>query len=301
MALETTEHRVLTRFANIVDRWPRNVARLGAILTIPVLGLLDYASGPDVAFAALYLVPLSIVGWTSDDNHSFGRSATVLAALTWLAADLASGAEYSHPLVPAWNTLTRLVTFLIVVSLLQSLRAAFAEQQQLARTDPLTGIRNARAFMDDLGAEVRRARRHLTPLSVVYVDVDDFKSINDTLGHSGGDDVLKRIAKALDTHTREVDIVGRIGGDEFSILMPATDDAGALKVMAKLPARLAEAMDDLSSPVTLSTGCVTFIDPPAGVGEILHAADELMYEAKHGGKNAGRHRVVRRTESVQTG
>ncbi len=292
---------MLTRFAETVDRWPRNVARLWAILSIPILGLLDYASGPDVAFAALYLLPLSIVGWTSDEHHAFARSATLVAALTWLAADLASGAEYSHPVVPAWNTFARLVTFLVVVSLLQSLRAAFAEQRQLARTDPLTGIRNSRAFMDDLAGELRRARRHLSPLSLAYVDVDDFKSINDTLGHSGGDDVLKRVAKALDVHTREVDIVGRIGGDEFAILMPSTDDTGALKVMGTLPARLADAIDDLSFAVTLSTGCVTFIDAPAGVGEILHAADELMYEAKRGGKNAGRHRVVRRTQTSQAG
>ena len=292
---------MLTRFAATVDRWPRSVARIGSIASIPILGLLDYASGPDVAFAALYLLPLSIIGWTSYDDALFARSATILAALTWLLADITSGAEYSHPIVPAWNTLTRLVTFLVVVSLLQSLRIAFAEQQQLARTDALTGISNSRAFLDEVTAELRRIRRHSAPLSLVYVDVDDFKSINDTAGHSVGDEVLKRVAAALDDHTREVDVVGRLGGDEFAILMPATDEAGAANVMRTLPQRLASAMTGLPFPVTMSTGCVTFIDPPAGVGEILHAADELMYEAKHGGKNAGRHRVVRRSETADAG
>lgn len=292
MALETAEHRVLTRFAATVDRWPRPVSRVGSLLAIPLLGVVDWLSGTDLAFAVLYLLPLSVIGWTSDDRRSLPRIACVLAALTWLAADIQAGQTYSHPAVPIWNTSTRLVTFLVVVILLQSLKSAFAEQAQLARTDALTGIRNARAFMDEVTTETRRARRHGSPLSLVYVDVDDFKTINDTQGHSGGDEVLKRIARSLDRHTRDVDVVGRLGGDEFAILMPSTDEKGAAKVMGALPDRLQDAMSDLDFPVTLSTGCVTFLEPPAGVGEILQAADELMYEAKKSGKNAGRHRVI---------
>ena len=294
MGLGTAEHRVLTRFAATVDRWPRTAAGVGSLLAIPVLGLIDWASGTDLAFAVLYLLPLSIIGWTSEDHEALPRAACLLAALTWLAADILAGQQYSHPAVPIWNTSTRLVTFLVVVTLLQSLRVAFAEQAQLARTDALTGIRNARAFMDEVTTETRRSRRHSSPLSLVYVDVDDFKTINDTQGHSGGDEVLRRIARALDRHTRDVDVVGRLGGDEFAILMPSTDEAGAAKVIGALPARLQSAMSDLDFPVTLSTGCVTFLEPPAGVGEILQAADELMYEAKKSGKNTGRHRVIRK-------
>lgn len=292
MGLDTAEHRVLARFAATVDRWPRPAARAASVVAILILALLDYASGPDLAFAVLYLIPLAVIGWTSDDNRTLPRTACVLAASSWLAADLASGAVYSHPAIPLWNTTTRLVTFLIVVTLLQSLRSAFAEQQQLARTDALTGIRNSRAFMEELTAEVRRGRRHPAPISLVYVDVDDFKAINDSHGHLNGDEVLRRVATALDTHTREVDVVGRLGGDEFAILMPSTGEAGAAKVLRSLPDRLTAVMSDLPFRVTLSTGCVTFLGAPAGVGQVLHAADELMYDAKKRGKDGTRHRVV---------
>lgn len=302
MPLDSTEHRLLTRFATSVERWPRTVARSVSIVAIPLLGVADYASGPDLAFAVLYLLPLSIIGWTSADQPALPRLSTLLAAATWLLADLSSGATYSHPAVPIWNTATRLITFLIVVMLLQNLRAAFVEQEKLARTDALTRIANARSFMEQVTAEVQRTRRHGSPLSLAYIDVDDFKSINDTHGHAGGDQVLKRVGRALQQNTREIDVVGRLGGDEFAILMPSTDEAGAAKVMESLPTRLAAAMSDLPFDVTLSTGCVTFLDAPAGVGEILHAADELMYESKKAGKNAGTHRVIdKRTRTLSRG
>ena len=294
MGLQTTEHRLLGRFATTVDRWPRTPAAVSSVAAIVLLGVLDFVTGPDLAFSVFYLLPLSVIGWMNYERRVLPALACLLAALTWMLADIASGARYSSALVPLWNTMTRLTIFSIVLMLLQNLRSAFSEQQELARTDSLTGIRNARALMDELDGEVRRNRRHPAPLSLVYVDVDDFKTINDTLGHRGGDDVLRRVARALEEHTREVDVVGRLGGDEFAIVMPSTDEAGAQKVLSTLPARLAQATNDLPCPVTLSTGCVTFLDAPAGVGEILHAADELMYEAKRGGKNAGRHRVVRK-------
>ena len=262
---------------------------------IPLLGVIDYLSGPDFAFSVFYLLPLSVIGWVSS-QRLLPQVAGMLAAVTWLLADLYSGALYSHAAIPVWNTTTRLAIFLIVVMLLQNLRAAFAEQRTLARTDPLTGVSNSRAFMEHIGAELQRARRFRAPLSLIYVDVDDFKAVNDKHGHAAGDQVLRSVAKVLRESTRTVDTVGRLGGDEFAILMPSTDEAGASKVLSDLPHRLERGMKDFPFGVTLSTGCVSFIDPPAGVGAMLQAADELMYEAKKAGKNSGRHRVVRDTE-----
>lgn len=291
MALDSAEHLLLARFASTVERWPRPVALTASFISIPLLGVVDYLSGPALAFSVFYLLPLSIIGWVS--SHRFlPQAAGMLAAVTWSMADLYSGGDYTHPLIPIWNTTTRLVIFLVVVMLLQNLRASFAEQRDLARTDALTGVANSRAFMEQMAAEFRRAQRFGTPVSLIYVDVDDFKKVNDAHGHSAGDEALKHVAKTLAESMRAVDTVGRLGGDEFAILMPSTQEAGASKVLAVLLDRLESGMQDLSFPVTLSAGCVTFIDPPVGVGAMLQAADELMYEAKKAGKNTGRHRVV---------
>jgi len=290
--MDTAGHRILARFATRVEQWPTNTARVLAAVSIPGLGLLDYLTGPDVAFSVFYLLPLSIIGWLSRDNRVLPWMASLLAALTWLAADTAAGVDYSTFLVPLWNSATRLIIFLLVVMLLQNLQNALAEQRHLAESDPLTGVANARRFMDAIGGEIRRARRHSAPISLGYIDVDDFKTINDSQGHSGGDAVLKKLAAALGDNTRDIDIVGRLGGDEFAILLPMTDEAGSRVVIEQLRLRVAGAMQDLGFPVTLSMGCVTFLEPPAGTGEILHAADELMYEVKRGGKDAALHKVV---------
>lgn len=296
--METAEHRLLARLAAHSAKWPPRTARVLAVLSVPFLGVADYLSGPDVAFAVFYLVPLSVIGWLSSRSRFFPWTSSVLAALTWLAADLGAGAEYSMWVIPLWNTTSRLVIFLVVVMLLQNLQSALAEQRHLAESDSLTGIANGRTFMTALGTEVRRTRRQPGPLSLAYIDVDDFKTINDTHGHSGGDDVLQRLAAALDGSTRDIDLVGRLGGDEFAILLPMTDVDGAKVVIEGLRKRVDSAMKAVGFTVTLSMGCVTFTGPPAGAGEVLHAADELMYEVKQSGKDSALHKVVTSLSNV---
>ena len=156
---EAREHRLLDRFGDTIDRWPRSTARVLSLLLIPLLGIVDYLSGPQVAFSVFYLVPLAVLGWTSSNHRSIGATASVLAALTWLLADVAAGAEYDAGWIPVWNTVTRLTIFLIVVNLLSNLRDAVAQERELARLDPLTRIHNGRSFLENLDAEVRRARR----------------------------------------------------------------------------------------------------------------------------------------------
>ena len=292
--MDTAEHRVLARFSARVERWDPTRARLFAVLAIPALGLVDYLSGPEMAFSVFYLLPLSIIGWLSTDTRFFPRLASVLAAVTWVAADIAAGARYSSVLVPLWNTATRLAIFSIVVILLMNLRSAVAEQRQLAEVDALTGVANGRTFMSAIESEIGRVKRHPAPISVAYIDVDNFKTINDSQGHAGGDEVLRRLGAALDANTREIDVVGRLGGDEFGILLPMTDEIGSRVVISNLRERVVGSMHDLGFPVTFSLGCVTFLDPPEDTGEILHAADELMYEVKNTSKDAALHKVVSR-------
>lgn len=285
------EHRWLDRVAAYIDQWPTAVSRVGCFASIPLLGLIDYLTGPDVAFSVFYLIPLSILGWTSGRNRFLVGTAAGLAAVTWLVADLAAGADYYHAWVPFWNTTTRLTIFLIVVGLLANLRESEARAHELARVDPLTGVANGLTFHEKLESEIQRCRRTGRPLSLAYADVDDFKSINDTQGHAGGDRVLRHLAAALDSSSRSVDVVGRLGGDEFAILLPEIGPADAAIAMNNITQRVTDRVG-VGFPVTFSLGCVTFLRPPNDCEEVIHAADELMYDAKRSGKNRANLRVV---------
>ncbi|HLM56720.1 MAG TPA: GGDEF domain-containing protein, partial [Pyrinomonadaceae bacterium] len=148
---------------------------------------------------------------------------------------------------------------------------------------------NKRHFVELAEAELGRARRHGHPFSVAYMDVDDFKLVNDHLGHSAGDRLLKSVAETIRRDVRSIDVVARLGGDEFAVLMPETDGRAARAAVERLRDRLAFAARQQGWPVTFSIGVATWDEPPPSVDEVLRRADELMYAAKRGGKNSVRH------------
>lgn len=154
-----------------------------------------------------------------------------------------------------------------------------------ARVDPLTGVFNRRAFWELLEREVARSRRYQRPLSALMVDLDDFKGINDRHGHKEGDEVLILVAGMLRSRLRAVDIVGRYGGDEFVVLLPETDLAGARIVAG----RLLTAVRDLATPSgvkpTCSIGAASLPEACTPEG-LIAAADRGLYEAKSAGRDA---------------
>ncbi len=173
--------------------------------------------------------------------------------------------------------------------LLEDLRKANEELQELARIDGLTGLLNHRSFRERLDEEISRAERYGTPLACMFVDVDDFKVVNDRYGHLTGDEVLQEIAKRTQQRTRRNDIVARYGGEEFVILLPQTDREGAITQGRRLLETIAEApypglpTDDR---VTVSIGMALFDDDVVNDGETLLAeADAALYKAKQRGKN----------------
>ena len=148
--------------------------------------------------------------------------------------------------------------------------------EQLSRTDPLTGLRNRRAFLEELGREVSRARRQRRPLAALYVDVNDFKRLNDREGHARGDEALAAVASTLAGALRGVDVTARLGGDEFCVLLPDTDGERALQVAERL-----RELVRVGCPVTISIGTATFEDRDATEPEaLLRRADAEMYRDK---------------------
>lgn len=156
----------------------------------------------------------------------------------------------------------------------------------LAYRDPLTGLRNRRCFSERLGEELCRVRRSRKGcLSVVCIDVNDFKRVNDTMGHAAGDSALVAVGKLLETLTRTSDLVCRVGGDEFLVLLPDTDAEQAKTVVKRVRAHLPALAGVGLGQRGLSLGVATFV-PGDDELSLLSRADEHMYEDKRGGVQA---------------
>jgi diguanylate cyclase (GGDEF)-like protein len=260
-----------------------------ALLIVAVLGGLDYVTGFEMSFSIFYLLPITLVAWFSGARS--GTLLSIVSACVWAAVDV-RGDAYSPSWILAWNATTRLGIFLIITSLLSQLRASLKDERHQARTDSLTQVANGRHFLKVAESELERGRRYNRILTVVYLDIDNFKMVNDDFGHSAGDRVLRAVAVALRDSTRTSDTVARLGGDEFALLLPETDSEGATAVLQRIHSNLCDAVDEHSGRVTFSIGAVTFRSLPESVDELLWVADHMMYAAKRDGKDRIRHRVL---------
>lgn len=266
------------------------------MVAIGCVALAHHSVGGRVSFALLYLLPICFATWFV--SLAAGVALSVAGALASFAAGLR---ERSMP-IPAeiltWNFAVDLGTFLAAVALLGVLKGRLEAEQQLARTDSLTLIPNRRAFLELAAVELERVRRTGCPITVAYLDCDDFKDINDRFGHSQGDALLFAVASTLRSGTRALDVVARLGGDEFGLLLTDTDGPTAEVLVARIRAALAEAMAENGWAVSFSIGTATFEVPPRSVDDMLGHADQLMYDTKRSGKNAARFEVVGRAALV---
>jgi diguanylate cyclase (GGDEF)-like protein len=251
--------------------------------------LLDYWTGPELSVAIFYLLPIAAAAWWGGFAH--GILLAVASVVAWHLVDVAES-PVLHPAVRLWNDVVRFCFFIITSSLLTRLRLAMHREQTMARTDPLTGAANGRTFYELAQAELLRVRRTGRPFTVAYLDVDNFKSVNDRLGHATGDALLQRVAETIRTNTRDTDLTARLGGDEFAIMLPETDAAGAATLLARLREILLREVASAGWPVTYSIGAATFLWPPPDVDAVVRRVDALMYAGKRAGKDRVHHEVV---------
>ncbi len=252
----------------------------------------DQATGPDVSFTLLYLGPIGFATWFV--SLPAGVALSTASALASLGVEVATRKIPLARAVLAWNFGVQLGVFLAAVALLAALKRRLEAEHQLARTDPLTGLSNRRAFLEMAVVEMERARRTGRPLTVAYLDADAFKAVNDEYGHAQGDAVLFAAASTLRGATRVLDGVSRLGGDEFGLLLVDTDGPTAKVLLQRLRGALLETMATNGWRVTFSIGAATFAAPPRSLDEMLSHADQLMYDAKRSGKDAARFEVVER-------
>ena len=256
---------------------------IGALLLIAMLGAIDFLTGAEIAFSVFYFLPVGLAAWY------VGRRVAVLysiaSTVSWYFADILTRSEpYLHPSIPIWNATTRLVMFLTVTLLLTALRSALDRESISARIDYLTEALNSRAFYEAVRIELAKLARHGRPFALMYLDVDNLKTVNDRDGHAAGDELLKASVDAMSRRLRPGDTVARLGGDEFAVLLPETDEAAARAVADRLQSTLRDSVNK-KWPVSFSIGVLTCVASSTSVDELIEEADGLMYQAKANGKD----------------
>ena len=205
----------------------------------------------------------------------------------------------SNTISGEWNQVSRLkiqngCTFMYSTDITKlksteyALREALRYVKKLAATDPLTGINNRRNFLELANLEIERRQRHRYALSILALDIDHFKSINDNFGHQAGDKVLEAICLCCKGLLRTNDVFGRLGGEEFSIMLPDTDQSAACEVAQRILKAVANLKVQYEKQVitfTTSIGVAELSDDGQTLEELMQCSDEALYSAKHNGRN----------------
>ena len=258
----------------------------GGLAAIALLAVIDHVTGPEVGFSIVYLAPVGAVAWAA--GRGPGLLMAFVAAAVWGFVDRSAGLSVSHPLIPMWNALVRLGFFGITAWLIADVQGMHARERRLARRDTLTGVANSRAFLEALEHELARMRRTGKPLTLAYVDLDHFKTVNDTPGHAAGDELLREVAARLTHSLRSVDTVARLGGDEFALLLPETDSAAGGIALERCHAAVGAGVREtpgVPANVGNTIGAIVFQHPPPSAETAIRAADDRMYKAKRAGRD----------------
>lgn len=275
---------ILRLIDSLLNRYSATQVGMLALGLVMMIAAVGYAVGYEITISLFYLIPIALVTWYG--NYRLGIFFSILSAFIWYGVDaVLSQHPYSHPLIPYWNTGVRLGLFLVTALLLTQFKSKLDSEKKLSRTDDLTGVLNGRGFTALAEKMFELSERHGRSTTLAYIDLDNFKQVNDGMGHSEGDKVLRVIGEVFLRSARKTDVVGRLGGDEFAIVLPETDEPGAKLMLDKLRIELAAAVKKYNWPISFSIGVVSFNLPPYNLDEAIKVGDALMYRAKQSGKN----------------
>ncbi|HEX9093639.1 MAG TPA: GGDEF domain-containing protein [Coriobacteriia bacterium] len=257
-----------------------------SIIGVLVIGYANYLSRAtlEIDLWALLLAPTSAVAWAYPRRSSlvFASYAAVVATLS---CDIADGLVL---VTTAGEFVVNMGTFLFGALLVNLLATAVRRQTHLASFDALTDTANATRFRESVDLELARGKRYDHPTTVAFVDLDDFKTLNDAQGHLAGDQALQCLAAAMCQQVRVTDSVGRLGGDEFGVLLPQTGEVGARVVLDRVLARVRELAKERLWPISVSIGATTVAGGRRDVtcDEVIGRADKAMYRVKARNKDA---------------
>lgn len=273
-------YQLLSSLERLSKRWLTVIA-IGFVI---IVGFVDYFTGSELSISLFYLTPVTIAAWAI--NRKAGLFFSVLSAITWLITNLLSGQEFPNLLVGVWNTLIRFGFFAIVTILLAELHHALEEERLLANTDPLTGALNRRSFNEIAEKKMIVSEVNGRPYTMVYIDLDNFKTVNDQLGHAIGDLALKVVVDSIQAQIRSTDFLARLGGDEFALLLTEIDQDQARPIVERIQLSMLESMKSNQWDITFSIGVLTVLSMPESADKLVSLTDALMYEVKGKGKNA---------------
>ena len=283
----------LVRWMGVLERRPP-LLYATALVLIGAIGIADYLTGEEILLYVLYLAPVAILAWCAGIFAGLAGAVVATGAVLVTYVLLSEG---RHMTLHVWQAAVSMTSDAVVAWVVARLKSSHLRvlglldlERRSAREDPLTALSSVRAFRERLKLEVDRMRRHRKPLSVLYLDLDDFKRVNDQRGHGAGDETLVRVGRLLNAFTRKVDLCGRVGGDEFAVLMPETGAQDALVVANRIREGMLKSFAEGGAGIGLSAGVGTFLTPPLDEQIPMDQADRLMYEAKHAGKNRIVHR-----------
>ena len=265
------------------------VITLGLLLLL-LIGGIDAIISADVSLSIFYLIPISFTTWYA--GEAAGIWISIASSIAWFIANEVIGqSTHEHPGIPYWNAAVRFGFYLVTTYLLSELRTSREREKKLARTDSVTGIANRKLFDELSNLEIQRSFRYGHPITLVFIDIDNFKLVNNKLGKKIGDKLLQEVAQTIYGNIRSTDIIARLGGDEFALLLPGTGYEPSQIVVERVQKQLVETVEYHQWPVSFSVGVITFMTAPKSVEEMIEKADFLMYTVKTSGKNRMEHKI----------
>lgn len=273
---------MIQHLLNFLERRSKRSIAFIAIGVTLLVGILDFAAGTEIHFLVFYLLPIALASWYI--NRNTGIYLAFMCSLVWVVADLLDGRGYSSSWIASWNFLMRTAALVIFSLSLSQLRAKFDALSELARRDFLTGLPNGRAFYELTAREMERAFG-LEPLTLAFIDLAGFKWINHRLGYATGDQMLCTIAHAIRQNVPRPDLVGRIGGTSFAILLPKIASDGANEILEQVHTALKDERRKYAQPVTFFISAIACTKAPQSIAELMHEAEAQMTRMKGGTKD----------------
>jgi len=269
----------LTKF---FERRSRFAVLFIAITFSLLLGLVDLATGIELHFLLLYTIPIFLGSWFV--SRDMGVGLAIFGSLIWFITDSLNGRAYSSPWIGYWNLLMRTSVFVIFAFTQASLKSKLDELSNLASRDFLTGLPNGRAFYELAAAEMSRASG-LEPMTLACIDVSGIHLVNERLGYPVGDQMMCTIAHTIRQNVARPDLVGRLAGTTFAVLLPKTASSGANSVLEKLHNVLKDERRKYSHPLNFYISAVACTQAPRTVAELMQEADSQMIRMKNAKKD----------------